>query len=353
MNLKHYNVYFFFAVLVGVSAVAYFILKPFLVPFLVAAILAHLFGFIYRWFLRYTGERRGVSSALTCFVVALVILVPVVLISTLVVNEVEGVIKHFSGNGEGVKGTIENTIQSVASLPVLKSLDIERLIDRDVIASAVRGVSQNTLAIVQSTYRSVAHLIFVIFIMFFSLFYLLIDGSKLLGKIMQLSPLRDEYENKLVERFNSISRATIKGSLLVSLMQGFIGGMLFWMTGVPSPVLLGIIMTVSSVIPSVGAGLVWLPAGVIMIAAGNTAGGIVILIIGGLIISTVDNIVRQKLVGRDTEMHPLIILFATLGGITLFGISGFIVGPIILSLFLALWEIYALEFKRQLANFNK
>ncbi len=332
---------------------AYFVIKPFLVPLLVAAILAHLFGFLYQWFLSRTGERKGISSALTCLVIALIILVPIVFISTLVVNEVESVIEHFSGNGEGVKGTIENTIKSIASLPVLKSLGIERFIDREVITSVVRSVSQNTLTIVQSTYRSVAHFIFVIFIMFFSLFYLLIDGSRLLAKIMQLSPLRDEYENKLVERFNSISRATIKGSLLVALMQGFIGGMLFWMTGVPSPVLLGIIMTVSSVVPSVGAGLVWLPAGIIMIAAGNTVGGIVILIIGGLVISTVDNIVRQKLVGRDTEMHPLIVLFATLGGITLFGISGFIVGPIILSLFLALWEIYSLEFKRQLAGFNK
>ena len=189
--------------------------------------------------------------------------------------------------------------------------------------------------------------------MFFSLFYLLIDGFKLLKKIMQLSPLRDEYENKLIERFNSISRATIKGSLLVSLLQGFIGGILFWATGVSSPVLLGIIMTVSSVIPSVGAGLVWLPVGVIMIASGNITQGVIILIVGGLIISMVDNVIRQKLIGRDTEMHPLIVFFSTLGGITLFGISGFIVGPIILSLFLALWEIYAMEFKRQLASFNK
>lgn len=333
--------------------ITYFILKPFLAPLLIAAILAHLFGFIYRWFLRYTGERKGVSSALTCFVIALIILVPVVFVSALVVSEVEGVIDHFSKNEEGVKRVVENTIQSVVSLPVIKSLGIEKFIDRDVISLAIRSVSKNTLVIVQNTYQSVAHFIFVVFIMFFSLFYLLIDGFKLLKKIMQLSPLRDEYENKLVERFNSISRATIKGSLLVSLMQGFIGGILFWATGVPSPVLLGIVMTMSSVIPSIGSGLVWLPVGVIMIASGNTIQGLVILIAGGLVISTVDNIVRQKLIGRDTEMHPLVVFFSTLGGITLFGISGFIVGPIMLSLFLALWEIYSLEFKHQLESFNK
>jgi predicted PurR-regulated permease PerM len=169
---------------------------------------------------------------------------------------------------------------------------------------------------------------------------------------MQLSPLRDKYEKVLIAKFNSITRATIKGTTIIAIIQGVLGGMLFAFTGVPSPVLLGILMTVSSVIPSFGSGLVWLPVGILMLVFGYFTQGLIILLVGGLVISMIDNFIRPKLVGRDTQMHPLMILFSTLGGIALFGISGFIVGPIILSLFVAFWDIYALEFKAQLKEYN-
>jgi predicted PurR-regulated permease PerM len=182
---------------------------------------------------------------------------------------------------------------------------------------------------------------------------LFIDGEKLVKKIMQLSPLQDKYESILIDKFNSITRATIKGTTLIAIVQGFLGALLFAATGVASPVLFGILMTLSSVVPSIGSGLVWLPIGLIMLFLGHTMKGVIIILIGALIISTVDNILRPKLVGRDTQMHPLLILFSTLGGIAFFGISGFIVGPIVISLFVALWNIYSLEFKTQLEQYNK
>lgn len=352
MQLKNYNIYFFFAILIGVTVLTYFILKPFLIPLLIAAILAHLFAFLYRALLKIT-KRKWLSSVLTCLVIALIILIPIISISSLVIKEVQGIIMHFSQDASSLKEIVDSIKNSLASIPLFKLLNLERLINENTILDAIKSFSQNALVILQSTYQGIAHFMFVIFIMFFSLFYLFIDGEKFVKKIMQLSPIRDSYEQTLIEKFNSITRATIKGTTLIAIIQGFIGSLLFIATGVSSPILLGIMMTVSSVIPAIGSGLVWLPVGIVMILLGHLTSGIIILAVGALVISMVDNIIKPKLVGKDTQMHPLMILFATLGGIALFGISGFIVGPIVMSLFVALWDIYYLEFKRQLKEFNK
>lgn len=352
MQFKNYNVYFFFTVLIGVTVLAYFIIKPFVVPFLIAAILAHLFSPAYRFFLKFI-HSAGLSSALTCFLIVLIIILPILAVLSLVVNEIQGTVDDFSQNPEMAKKIISELTQNLSVLPFFDSIEAGKITSQETIVSVIKSFSQNTLAILQGTYKGAVHFIFVTLVMFFSLFYLFIDGRKLVKKIMQLSPLQDKYESILIGKFNSITRATIKGTTLIAIVQGFLGGVLFAATGVASPVLFGILMTISSVIPSVGSGLVWLPVGVAMMLFGNITEGIIILLVGALVISTVDNFMRPKLVGKDTQMHPLLILFSTLGGIALFGISGFIVGPIMVSLLVALWDIYALEFKSQLEQYNK
>ena len=352
MQIKHYNVYFFVIILVGISALAFMVVRPFLIPFIIAAVLANLFGFMYEAFLKVTGKNRIMSSALTCFIIALIIIVPLFLISFLVINEAQETIVHFSQDVEPGQGVADKIVSSISSLPIIKTLGTDIISERTIV-DAVKGLSQNALSIFQGAYSGAVHLIFVIFIMFFSLFYLFIDGKDLIKRIIKISPLRDKYEMILIEKFTSISRATLKGTSLIAVIQGTMGGILFWAAGVSSPVLLGILMTLASIIPSIGSGLVWFPVGIIMILLGNVASGIAILLVGALVISTVDNIVKPKLVGRDTQIHPLLILLSTLGGIALFGITGFIIGPIVIALFISLWEIYAIEFRDQLREFNK
>ncbi len=350
MRLKNYNIYFFFTVLVAVTVLAGLILKPFLIPFILAAVLAHLFNFIYRGILRVV-RHKSISSLLTCFLVALIILIPLIFVSSLVVEEVQSMLARFSSESAVV--FVDNLKNGIASVPFIKTFGVEKFINGNIILSALQTVSQNALLILEKTYSGAAYFMFVTIIMFFSLFYIFIDGQKFVKKIMLLSPIRDEYEKTLIERFNSISRATIKGTILVAIIQGIIGSILFKLTGVSSPIILGVLMTLTSVIPAIGSGLVWIPAGIVMILLGYTAQGIIIFAVGILVISMIDNIVKPHLVGKDTQMHPLMVLFATLGGLALFGISGFIVGPIIMALFVALWEIYYLEFKHQLKDFNK
>lgn len=352
MELKNYNVYFFFAILIGVTILAFFVVKPFLVPFLIAAILVHLFQPVYRNILKITKNRKGISSSITCLIIAVIIVTPIIFISVLVVNEIKGVVSDIAGDSTSFEKIVGVINSNLSQTPFVKNLNPQKYITSEGIVSAVRSFSQNALSILQSTYRGIVHFIFVVFIMFFSLFYLFIDGEKLIKAVMRLSPLKDKYEEILLQKFSSIVRATLKGTTLIAIIQGTLGGILFWAAGVASPVLLGILMTISSVIPSIGSGLVWLPVGIIMIILGNYTAGLIILLVGALFISTIDNLIRPKLVGRDTQMHPLMILFSTLGGLALFGISGFIIGPIAMSLFVALWDIYSLEFKKQLEEYN-
>jgi predicted PurR-regulated permease PerM len=351
MQLKNYNVYFFFLALVGISVLTYFVVQPFLVSFLIAAILAHLFAPTYRFFLR--GMRsKGISSFATCLFIALIVVVPILIVLSLVVDEVQGILDNFNLNPDGLRNMVLVLGENFKKNPLLAEFNLGEIANQESITVGIKNFSQGALTVMQSTYSGVAHFVFVTFMMFFSLFYLFIDGERLVKKIMQLSPLHNEYEKMLVAKFNSITRATIKGTTIIAIIQGLSGGVLFAFTGVPSPVLLGILMIVSSVIPSFGSGLIWLPVGILMISFGHITQGIIILIFGVLVISTVDNFLRPKLVGKDTQMHPLMILFSTIGGIALFGISGFIVGPIIMALFVAFWDIYAMEFKVQLEKYN-
>ncbi len=170
---------------------------------------------------------------------------------------------------------------------------------------------------------------------------------------MDISPLRTQQEKILIKEFISISKATLKGTVVIGAIQGVLGGLLFVFTGVPSPITWGVVMVVLSIIPVVGSWLVWIPVGVGMILSGSFVQGVVILLFGALIISSIDNILRPKLVGRDSQMHPLFVLFATLGGIISFGVIGFIIGPIIVALFLALLRMYEQEFAQQLKSYNK
>jgi predicted PurR-regulated permease PerM len=191
------------------------------------------------------------------------------------------------------------------------------------------------------------------FVTFFSLYYLFKDDDKIIKKIMQLSPLKDKEDRKLLENFNSISKATLKGSLVIAIIQGILTGFLFWITGIPSPVLWALVTTIVSLIPLLGSALIWLPAGFIMLFLGNFWQAIVIFAFGATVISLIDNILRPKLVGDQTSLHPILVFLSTLGGIALFGITGILLGPVFIVFFVTLLDIYQSEFKKELERMNQ
>ena len=187
------------------------------------------------------------------------------------------------------------------------------------------------------------------FLMLFIMFYFYLDGPRILERIIKWSPLKDEYERVLIEKFVSVSKGTLKGILVIGVIQGILGGFLFWGVGMSSPIFMGVLMVFASIIPAVGTAAIWLPAALVLLVEGRWGAAIVTAAVGAGVIGSVDNFVRPILVGKDIKMHDLLVLLSTLGGLGIFGLPGLIIGPIIAALFLAIWNIYEEVFATELA----
>jgi predicted PurR-regulated permease PerM len=181
-------------------------------------------------------------------------------------------------------------------------------------------------------------------LMLYLLFFFLRDGQMIMRRIISTLPLGNRRERHLFIRFASVSRATIKGTLTVAMVQGGIGGLLFTILGIPAALLWGVVMTFLSLLPVGGSAIVWVPTAIILFFQGAYAKAIILVIAGTLIIGLVDNLLRPLLVGRDTQMPDYLILLATLGGITWFGLTGFVLGPVIAALFITIWEMVGREY---------
>jgi predicted PurR-regulated permease PerM len=351
MQLRSLNVAFFFLLLFMVGLAVFFVFKPFLTAVVAAAILTALFRGTYRRFLKWFHGHKASSAFMTCILVIVIIVTPIFLILSLAINEAT-VLYHAIGEESSLERMLEGGLEWLRNVPHAGLFFDTETLSQERIMSDIRELSQNALGLLQAAYQGITDFVFWVFVMFFTLFYFLIDGDRMLKRLMELSPLRDEHDALLVKKFVSISRATLKGTLVLGFIQGMLGAFAFLIAGIPSPAIWGVVMVLFSIIPLAGSALIWLPAGIILILLGDTWQGLFVISFGAGIISVVDNIFRPKLVGKDTQMHPLMVFFATIGGVSLFGLSGFIIGPIIVALFLALVTIYGIEFRDQLKAYN-
>jgi predicted PurR-regulated permease PerM len=196
--------------------------------------------------------------------------------------------------------------------------------------------------------RGTAVFFFQLFVMLYALFFFLIDGKNLLNKILYYLPMSPEQEDRMVERFTSVARATIKGTLVIGVVQGTLAGAAFAVFGIEGAAFWGTIMAVLSIIPGVGTALVWIPAVVYLVAIGRMGAAIGLFLWCAAVVGSVDNVLRPWLVGKDTKMPDLLILLGTLGGLVLFGAAGIVIGPIVAALFVTIWDIYGVAFKEYL-----
>jgi len=183
------------------------------------------------------------------------------------------------------------------------------------------------------------------FVLLYAVFFFLVSGRATLRKILYYSPLPQDDEDRIVGRFLSVARATLKGTLVVGVVQGALGGLGFWVAGIEGSVFWGVCMTVTSVVPSFGTAIVWVPAVGYLFAMSRPLAAVLLFLWCSIGVGTIDNFMRPWLVGKDTQMPDLLILLSTLGGIVLFGIAGFIIGPLIASMFVTVWEIYGEAFR--------
>jgi len=335
----------FFTALIAVTIIFLVLLKPFFYPILWAAIIASIFYPVFKK-INSKFKLANLSAIATIFIILIIIIIPVIFLSGLIVKESINIYDSLANQQSHIVETIKNVIGWVKSNPITERLHIneqqvtEKLTEvakiiTNFIFTAAKNLTQNSLTFL---------IMFVI--MIYTLFFFLKDGDKL----MHISPLGDKHETIMYKKFTSTARAALKGTLIVGAIQGFLGAVLFYALGIEGALILGIIMTLFSVVPGFGSYVIWLPAAITMFILGNIWQGIVIVIFGALVISTIDNLLRPVLVGKDTQMHPLLILFSTLGGLVLFGISGFVIGPIISALLLSLWEMYEQYYREELSN---
>ena len=338
---------FFTGLIVLLSVAILYLIRPFFYPIFWAAVIAIVFYPHYNWLNSFI-RMPGLNALLMVCVVLVTIFLPLTLISALLVNEsvdLYGKVseKGFAENIEGVSTWLEGT-------PLAPYIDTVKTDWTRYAADATKRLSGYFFSGIKSVTQNSLRFFFMLFIMFYTLFYFFKDGHRMLDRLKHLSPVGEKYEVMLYDRFTSTVRATLKSTFIVGGIQGIIGGILFWITGVPGALIWGVIMIALSIVPALGSFVVWLPAGLIMLALGNTWQGVTILLVGTFVISTIDNLLRPPLVGRDIQMHPLLGLFSTLGGIVLFGISGFIIGPIIAALYLSIMTIYDHYYKSELES---
>ena len=270
--------------------------------------------------------------------------------SGLILKESLNLYDSLASNQGPIVSTVKNVIGWIKNNPITDRFNIDeqqitaKLTDvaktaTDYVFTAAKNLTQNSLTF-----------LIMFIIMLYTLFFFLKDGENILKRLAHISPLGNKHELIMYQKFTSTTRAALKGTFIVGAIQGFLGALLFYVTGIEGALVWGIIMMMFSVVPGFGSYIVWLPAAIIMFIGGNMWQGIVIVVVGALLISTIDNLIRPVLIGKDTQMHPLLILFSTLGGILFFGISGFIIGPIITAFLTSLWEMYEQYYQDELAK---
>lgn len=334
----------FVALVVAVSLAFAWILAPFFDAIVWATILAILFAPMQRRMRARLGERHSLAALITLLAVVLMVIFPVTLVATSFLQELRKAYAMFQAGELEISAYLER-MQGILPAWVTGQLEQWGVADfagiRERVAAglskAAQFIAARSLVIGENT------LAFIInsFLMLYLLFFLLRDGGRLVGRLRDAIPLQPELQVMLAAKFADVIRATIKGSVVVAMVQGALGGLIFWILGIHAALLWGVVMAFLSLVPAVGAGLVWAPAAVYLLATGDIWQGVVLIAFGVLAIGLVDNILRPILVGRSTRMPDYLVLISTLGGIAALGISGFVTGPLVAAMFLAVWDVVA------------
>ena len=334
----------FLFLVVGVSLAFVWILRPYAGAILWGTVLAIVFAPLNRHLRDRLRNRRSVAAAVTLLIVIALVLFPVAMIVASLIDEGTAVYARIQSGHLDLGAWFR---QLYAALPgwavgLLNRFgltDLEALQTRlaGFLTGAVQLVASKALSLGQNTFQFVVAL----FVMLYLLFFLLRDGDVLSRRIREAIPLQRERQRNLAVRFTTVIRATIKGNLVVALVQGILGWLIFAILGVEAPVLLGVLIALLSLLPAVGAPVVWAPVALYLFATGQVWQAITLTLFGALVIGSADNILRPILVGKDTKLPDYIVLISTLGGIAVFGANGFVIGPVIAALFVAVWEIFA------------
>jgi len=338
MEMQKVRKNIFFAILMIGTIAFLWLLKPFAYPIFWAAVIAGIFGPLYKKINRRL-KQPNLSTAIMLFVVILVIILPLAVIASVLLAQAIDMYSALKDTAD-IQQKAQGIINLLKGNPYLQKLDLDEKALTEKFYDVSGSISKYIVGYLTDLTQNTLLLIINFVVMLYCLFFFIRDGDRLLRGSLYILELKDEIGNRLYQRFTSTARATLKGTLIIGLIQGTMGGILFWAVGINSAIVWGVIMILAAMIPGIGCAIIWAPAALIMLATGHIWEAGVVIAIGSLVISSIDNILRPILVGKDTQMHPLLIFLSTIGGIAVFGISGFVIGPIITALLSTLWEIY-------------
>ncbi|MBB5984123.1 putative PurR-regulated permease PerM [Sphingobium sp. B1D3A] len=333
---------FFLGLVLLVTVAFALLIEPFFVAILWGVIAAILFTPVYHRLLAAFPRRPNTSAAITLVLIVAMVIVPAILLSMALIQEATlfyGRIQSGEIDFAMLFSRLRDNLPdwAVGVLERLGFADFEAARARlnAGIADILRVLAAQAVVIGQGAFS----FLIALSVMLYLTFFLLRDGDDLSRRLMNSTPLRLAQREALLKQFVLVIRATIKGSIVVAILQGLIGGLVFWVLGVEGALLWGVLMGFFSLLPAIGTGLVWVPVSIYLFVSGAIVKSIILVLCGLFVIGLVDNLLRPILVGRDTRLPDYVVLISTLGGIELFGFSGVVIGPVIAALFIATWTI--------------
>ena len=349
-DLDRFQRRFLLGLVVAISLLFLWMVKGFLITLLLAAILSSIAMPCQRFLCTRFKLQNGYAAIVTLLIFVFIIAIPLIGFFGLVATQALDI-------SESARPWIESQIveaiswnELLASYPLLGKFLPQQADLLAKLAELTRTTGQFLASSVIGFTRGTAAATLQIFVLLYATFFFIKDGARILEKILYYVPLPPESEQELVEKIVSVAKAVLKGSLVIGIIQGGLAGLAFWIVGIPGWAFWTTVMMVLSIIPAIGSALVWIPAAIVLFAQGPFWIALVFTLWCALIVGTIDNFLRPWLVGRDTKMSDLMVLISTLGGIFLFGGIGFILGPIIASLFMAVWYMYGDAFAESLGQ---
>lgn len=318
------------------------LVAPFFGAILWGVIASILCAPVYRDIVKRTGGRRNLAAALTLILIVALVIFPATLLGVSLVQEAAQLYARMQSGDMGLAQQFEKIRQSLPPWMMemlnssgLTEFETAREMVGNSIASILQSIASRALWFGQGALQLLASL----GIMLYLTFFLLRDGEKLSAQVKWAMPLNPELRDRLVDHFITVIRATMRGTVVVSILQGLVGGVIFWLLGIEAAILWGLLMALFSLFPAVGTGMIWVPVAMYLLATGSVWQGLVLVFCGLFVIGLIDNVLRPILVGHEARLPEFVVLIATVAGLKLMGLTGVIVGPIIAALFMAVWII--------------
>jgi predicted PurR-regulated permease PerM len=336
MDQSKPGLHFLLVLLLGVAVLTFFILRPFSYALILAVIAATVFYPVHRAFLKRTGGQGVLASLLSTFVVSVVVIAPLMVLSIQIFQEATGLYTTLTHNGstatlsEEINQAFQRAIQ-ISPIPIEASIDVQRYLTQGL---------QGLLKELGPIFASFAKIMVSVFIFLVALYYLFKDGVRLKASVVTLSPLEDEYDETIFAKLGVAINSVVRGNLAVACIQGVVTAIGFAIFGVPNAAFWGGLTAIAALVPSIGTSLVVAPAILYLYVIGETTSAAWLLVWGVFAVGLVDNVLGPKFVERGMRIHPFLILLSILGGISFFGLIGFLLGPIVLGLLFSLLEIY-------------